>query len=203
MTRDDIMAVQRLLRALGRDVAIDGAWGPQSRAAASEALRAATGAVEPVTKLSDPVTKLDPRAVELVKEFEGFRALAYLCPAGVWTIGYGTTAAAEVGIEPKAGMRITEAEGEVYLTLAMEKFAAQIRPKITRPISPAEFGAFLSLAYNIGPGAFARSSALREFNEGNKEEAADAILLWDKAGGNRLAGLTRRRKAERELFLSK
>jgi lysozyme len=195
MTRDDIMAVQRLLRALGRDVAIDGAWGPQSRAAASEALRAATGAVE-------PASEIDPRAVDLIKEFEGFRALAYLDPVGIWTIGYGTTAAAGVGIEPKAGMRITEAEGEVYLTLALEKFADSIRPKITRSISPAEFGAFLSLAYNIGPGAFARSSALREFNEGNKEEAADAILLWDKAGGNRLAGLVRRRKAERELFLS-
>jgi hypothetical protein len=65
-----------------------------------------------------------------------------------------------------------------------------------------EYGAFLSLAYNIGPGAFKKSSALRLFNAGDKAGAAKALLMWNKAGGKVLAGLTRRREAEKKLFLT-
>ena len=145
---------------------------------------------------------VNQRTLDLIKSFEGLRLDAYRDSVGVWTIGYGTTAAAGVGIEPTAGMKITEDEAEIYLTRALDKFAGQIRPKITAPINENEFGAFLSLAYNIGPSAFARSSALRHFNRGDKAAAADAILLWNKAGGQVLRGLQRRRAAERELFLS-
>jgi lysozyme len=145
---------------------------------------------------------INKATIELVKEFEGLRLKAYRDSAGVLTIGYGTTAAAGLGITPKAGMVITEAEAEGYLIKGLEKFAASIRPKITAPINDNEFGAFLSLAYNIGPWAFAKSSALRKFNAGDKAGAANAILLWNKAGGKVLAGLTRRRGRERELFLT-
>ena len=145
---------------------------------------------------------INQAGLALIKEFEGFRANAYLDPVGIWTIGYGTTSAAGVGITVKPGMRITEAKAASYLSAAINKFAAQIDPLITQPITENERAAFLSLAYNIGPGAFAKSSALRKFNEGDKRGAADAILLWNKAGGRVLAGLTRRREAERALFLS-
>jgi lysozyme len=84
----------------------------------------------------------------------------------------------------------------------VDKFAATIRPKITAPINDNEFGAFVSLAYNIGPGAFMKSSALRHFNAGDKAKAADAILLFNKAGGRVLQGLVNRRKDERVLFLT-
>ena len=137
----------------------------------------------------------------LIKEFEGLRLEAYKDPVGIWTIGYGTTAAAGLGITPKAGVKITEAQAEGYLLAALDKFAAGIRPAITAPINENEWGAFLSLAYNIGPGAFKKSSALRKFNAGDKAGAANAILLWNKAGGKVLAGLTRRRAAEKTLFL--
>lgn len=140
--------------------------------------------------------------LDLIKRFEGFRPDAYIDTGGVLTIGYGTTAAAGVGITPKLGMRITEAEAAVYLDRALTKFAAQIKPKITAPINENEWGAFLSLAYNIGPAAFARSSALRLFNAGDKAAAADAILLWNQDNGKVLKGLIRRRQAERELFLT-
>lgn len=146
--------------------------------------------------------KINAAGLALVKEFEGFRAKAYQDPVGVWTIGYGTTAAAGVGIAPKAGMTITEAQAEGYLQAALDKFAAQIVPLIKRTSSDNEFSAFLSLAYNIGPGAFGKSSALRKFNEGDTEGAANAILLWNKAGGKVLPGLKRRREAERALFLT-
>lgn len=145
---------------------------------------------------------INKATVDLVKEFEGFRAKAYKCPAGVWTIGYGTTASAGVGITPKDGMTITKSDAEAYLQAALDKFADQIAPSITAPTNSNEFGAFVSLAYNIGPGAFKKSSALRLFNAGDKDGAAKAILMWNKAGGKVLKGLTRRREAERKLFLT-
>ncbi len=146
--------------------------------------------------------KINQATVDLVKEFEGFKANAYKCPAGVWTIGYGTTAAAGVGIDPKPGMTISKSDAEAYLEATLDNFADKIAPLITAPINENEFGAFLSLAYNIGPGAFKKSSALAAFNAGDKAKAAKAILLWNKAGGKVLKGLTRRREAERKLFLT-
>lgn len=151
------------------------------------------------------MTEVNAATIDLIKSFEGLELAAYVDPAGIWTIGYGTTAAANVGIAPKAGMRITEAEAEEYLRRAVEKTAAAIRPKITAPVNENEFGAFVSLAYNIGAGAFSGSSALRHFNAGDKARAAASILLWNKATVNGkktvLKGLVRRREAEKALFL--
>jgi len=138
--------------------------------------------------------------IALIKEFEGLRLEAYKCPAGVWTIGYGTTAGAGVGIKPEAGMVITEAEAEWYLEQAVAKFAAGVEAVITAPVNANEFGALVSLAYNIGQGAFKRSSCLKWLNAGDKAKAAAAIKLWNKAGGKVLAGLVRRREAEVALF---
>lgn len=143
--------------------------------------------------------------VDLIKKWEGFEPKAYfdtIAKPPIWTIGYGTTARAGVGIEPRAGMVITEQEAAGYLKKTIDKFANAIRPHITRPINDNEFGAFVSLAYNIGPSAFVKSSALRLFNEGKKQEAASAILLWNKAGGKVVQGLINRRKEEHALFLS-
>lgn len=145
---------------------------------------------------------INSAALRLIKEFEGFEAEAYKDPVGIVTIGYGTTAAAGVGISPKLGDKITEAQATDYLKRAVDKFAAQILPKITRTPTGNQFGAMVSLAYNIGPGAFNKSTVLRRFNAGDISGAADAFLMWNKAGGKVLAGLTRRRKAERELFLT-
>ena len=136
----------------------------------------------------------------LIKSFEGLRLTAYQDSVGVYTIGYGTTAAAGVGIKPAAGMTITQADAERYLVAALAKFGAQIAPLITYPLSPNAFGACLSLAYNIGPGNFARSTVLRKINEGDLPGAAAAFASWNKAGGKVLPGLTRRRAAEAALF---
>jgi len=144
--------------------------------------------------------KINKAGLDLIKEFEGFRAAAYLCPANVWTIGYGTTARADVGIAPEKGMVISEVEAEHYLEKTVDKFIRSIEPHILAPINENEFAAYVSLAYNIGPGAFMRSSTLRHFNEGNKAQAAKNILLWNKAGGKVLKGLVRRREAEKALF---
>lgn len=145
---------------------------------------------------------INQAGLDLIKEFEGFRPETYDDGAGVLTIGYGTTARAGVGIDPQPGMVITQAEAEWYLEKALMAFADKILPAITAPINENEWAAFLSLAYNIGPSAFKRSSALRHFNNGDKFMAAKSILLWNKAGGKVMRGLERRREAERKLFLT-
>ncbi len=145
--------------------------------------------------------EVNQRAIDLIKKWEGFRATAYRDPVGILTIGYGTTAAAGVGIDPKPGMTITEAEAEIYLMRAVEKFADQIRPMIKVPVNENEFGALVSLAYNIGPGAFEKSTLLRKLNAGDRQGAADQFSVWRMAGGKVLKGLENRRAEERGLFL--
>lgn len=185
---------QRALKARGIDCGpVDGKWGKLTEGAAMAALSRF-----PVR----PDVEIDQRAVDLIKEFEGFRSESYRDPVGIWTAGYGTTAAADVGLVPGPGVTVTEEEAETYLFRALAKFAAEIRPSITAPTTPAEFGAMLSLAYNIGPAAFRRSTVLRKFNAGDKQGAADAFSLWVNGGGRKLKGLVRRREAERQLFLS-
>jgi lysozyme len=148
---------------------------------------------------------INQATVDLVKRWEGFKAKAYICPAGVLTVGYGTTNRAGLpGVNITPQTVVTEAQAEQWLRMGLEKFAAQIRPAITAPINDNEFGAFLSLAYNIGPAGFRGSSALRHFNAGDKAKAADAIKLWNKAtvNGKRvvLQGLVNRRADEVRLF---
>ena len=148
--------------------------------------------------------KINQATIDLVKKWEGFKAQAYLCPANVWTIGYGTTSRAGIGVTVTRGMRTTEAQAEEWLRAGLDKFADQIRPAITAPINENQFGAFVSLAYNIGPNGFKGSSALRHFNAGDNAKAAAAIKLWNKAtvNGKRqvLRGLVSRREDEVALF---
>lgn len=148
---------------------------------------------------------INDAALSVIKEFEGFRAEAYLdtlAKPPVWTIGYGTTARAGVGITPKAGMVISEQEAAEYLRKTVADFGEKVEAGLKRPANDNQFGAMVSLAYNIGPGAFLGSSVLRRFNSGDERGAADAFLMWNKAGGKVLRGLERRRKVERDLFLT-
>jgi lysozyme len=147
---------------------------------------------------------INKAGIDLIKEFEGFKSEAYLdtlAKPALWTIGYGTTERAGVGIVPRAGMKITEKQATEYLQKAVDKFAGQVLAVLKRPATDNQLAAMVSLAYNIGPSAFARSSVLKRFNEGKFQAAADAFLLWNKAGGKVLRGLERRRARERELFL--
>lgn len=141
----------------------------------------------------------------LIKRFEGLELETYRDTRGILTIGYGTTAAAEVGIDPQPGMRITKEEAELYLKAAARKFANQIGPAIKRTMTEGQEAALLSFAYNVGPGAFLGSGVLRLFNAGDVRGAADRLLTWCKEtkGGRKVVnnGLLRRRKIERAVFL--
>ena len=142
------------------------------------------------------------QAVDLIKRWEGFEESTYHDPRGIPTIGYVTTAAANLGIVPVPGMTISEKQAERFLVRAVERFAAKIEPHLKRKPNENQWAAMLSLAYNIGPNAFIRSSVMGHFNDEMDMRAADAFLLWDKSRGKVLRGLQRRRQDERTLFLT-
>lgn len=140
--------------------------------------------------------KINQAGLNIIKEFEGCILRAYLCPAKVWTIGYGHT-----GPDVKSGLVITQEQAEELLKRDLEVFEKDVAKAVgNAPTTENQFSAFVSLSYNIGSGAFAKSSALREHKAGNYQLAAAKMLLWNKAGGRVLAGLIRRRKAEAALY---
>lgn len=141
--------------------------------------------------------------IELVKKWEGLILKAYRDPVGIITIGYGYTNNAGFGNGVKVGDVWTEEKAEEMLLIGLNKFADKIRPYLKHEANPNQFSAFVSLAYNIGWQSFIKSTALRKFNEGDIPGAADAILMWNKAGGKVMRGLVNRRSDERDLFLSK
>lgn len=143
--------------------------------------------------------KTNQAGVNLIKEFEGFRAKAYKCPAGVWTIFYGHTSAAGAP-EVRPGMTGTAAEGEKVLRRDLVKYENAVSSAIKVPLTSNQFSACVSLCYNIGPGNFAKSSVARFCNKKQFKQASDAFALWNKAGGKVLPGLVRRRAAEAALF---
>jgi lysozyme len=145
--------------------------------------------------------KIPQEAIDLVKEFEGLRLDAYLDPPGVVTIGYGYTNRAGYGPGVKMGDKWNEALAEEMLAVGLEKFAAEITPLFKQEPNPHQFGAFVSLAYNIGTPAFAKSTALKRWNAGDMMGCAEAMAWFNKAGGKVLRGLVRRREAEVALFL--
>lgn len=145
---------------------------------------------------------INKASTDLIKSFEGLRLKSYKCPADRWTIGYGLTTQAGIGIAVGANMTITEAQADEYLLDVLNVFGETILHGFKRKPTDNQFGAMLSLAYNIGPGAFLKSTCLKRFNTGDDEGAAEALTWFNKAGGVVLNGLVRRRNAERELFLS-
>ena len=143
--------------------------------------------------------KLCDEGLELIKAQEGFRSRAYRDPVGVWTIGYGHTSMAGPP-HVRAGLEISQSEGENILRRDVERFASGVRRLLTRSLSDRQFSALVSFAYNVGLGNFERSSVLRAVNAGNFEAVPRRLSLWVKAGGRTLPGLIRRRAAEAALF---
>jgi lysozyme len=140
--------------------------------------------------------------IALIKEFEGFPfgGRPYRDPVGVWTIGYGHTE----GVGPHSP-RLTERQASELLERDLKK---RYEPHVERlPVATLlnqnQFDALVSFVYNLGPGAIAPDTGIgRALRAKQWHRAADEMLRWDKAGGQVLAGLTRRRQAERKLFLN-
>lgn len=144
--------------------------------------------------------KTNAEGLALIKRFEGFRADAYLCPAGVPTIGYGHTE----GV--KLGHRVTQHQAEEILKLDLELTYEPVVERIGVRLNANEFSALVALVFNIGEANFKISTVRRMLLAGKYREAADAILRWNKAHVGAdfvvLPGLAARREAERALFLA-
>ena len=133
--------------------------------------------------------------VDLVKSFEGFRAEAYKCPAGVWTVGYGTTE----NVHP--GDVVNEQEAEELLMNDLTEASGAIDELVDVPLTQRQYDALASLIYNIGREAFRNSTLLKMLNGGKGvHEVGAQFLRWNRAGGKVMPGLIRRRESERALF---
>ena len=134
-------------------------------------------------------------AVAVVGAYEGLSLTAYPDIVGVPTICYGETK------NVKLGQKTTKEQCDSQLSARLVEFNQGVESCITRPLRDNERVAFVSLSYNIGVGAFCKSTVVRRFNAGDKAGACDAILMWNRAGGKVVQGLTNRRKQEREICL--
>ena len=136
----------------------------------------------------------------LIEAREGVRLKAYRDSVGIWTIGVGhTSAAGPPAVVP--GLGITAAQASDILSQDLAQFERAVAQAVTVPLASHEFDALVSLAFNIGAGAFARSTLVRRLNAGDRAGAAEAFLMWANAGGKQV--LLRRRKAERRQFLGR
>jgi lysozyme len=143
--------------------------------------------------------KLSQKGIELIKQFEGYSSKAYPDPAtggAPWTIGYGTTK----GVKP--GMVITAQQAEKMLRDDVAKFESGVSSLITAPTTQGQFDAMVSLAYNIGLGNFGKSTLLKKHNSRCYTCAADQFRVWNRANGKVMNGLTKRRAAERQVYMS-
>lgn len=137
--------------------------------------------------------------INLIKEFEGVRLKSYKCPAGVWTLGVGHTSAAGPP-EVKPGMTITEAEALKILRNDLKKFEASIDSMVRVPLKQNQYDALCSFIFNVGAGAFQKSTLLKKLNAGDYAAVPQELMKWTKAGGKELPGLVRRRRAEAALW---
>ena len=144
--------------------------------------------------------RINDEGLSLIKSFEGLSLDAYRDVVGVWTIGYGHT-----GSDVSEGMTISEAQAEKLLRKDIERFEQAVSRLARVALNSNQFSALVSLAFNIGDGALARSTLLSRLNAGDFDGAAKAFEMWNKGRINgklrELRGLTRRRAAEKGLVL--
>ena len=141
------------------------------------------------------------KGIALIKQFEGCKLTAYQDSVGVWTIGYGWTQPVD-GKPSRAGMTIKQETAERLLKTGLVSYESDVSRLVKVGVTQGQFDALVSFTYNLGSRSLSTSTLLRKLNAGDYAGAADEFLRWNKAGGKVLNGLTRRREAERALFLS-
>ena len=143
------------------------------------------------------ITKSSNNCAGLVKHFEGLFLKAYLCPANVWTIGYGTTVYPD-GTKVKEGDTCNEEQAIEYLRNDLAYFEAMVDAYTRDDVSQQQFDAMVSFCYNLGAKNLKDSTLLKVINANptNYPEIQTQWLRWNKANGTALKGLTRRRSAE-------
>ncbi|MBS1800266.1 MAG: lysozyme [Acidobacteria bacterium] len=131
----------------------------------------------------------------LTKQFEGCVLTAYQDQVGVWTIGYGHT-----GTDVKQGLTITEDQASILLAADVAWALTCVNKFVTSNINQNQFDAMVDFVFNLGCASLGQSTLLRLVNAGDFSDAAPQFLRWNRAGGKVVAGLTKRRQAEMNLF---
>ncbi len=142
--------------------------------------------------------KTSQKGIDLIKRFEGFSPTAYLCPAGVWTIGYGHTA----GV--RAGDSVDEDTAEDFLREDLADAEGAVGKYVKVPLKQWQFDALVSFAFNLGAGNLYSSTLLKKVNRNPDDPAIrQEFEKWVYAGGRVLPGLVERRKAEADMYFGK
>jgi len=141
--------------------------------------------------------EISQEGLSLIKKFEGCELESYKCAAGVWTIGYGSTN----GIEE--GMEISQERADMLLLEDVEIFEEAVNKLVEVPLEQNQFDALVSWTFNLGSTNLQNSTLLKVLNNEDYEGVPSQIKRWNKAGGEVLQGLVRRREAEALLFEGK
>ena len=142
------------------------------------------------------------KGIPIIKRFEGLKLKAYFCPAGLPTIGYGSTWY-ENGSKVKMGDVITIDRADRLLLFTVAEFEKQVDTLVTSAINANQLGALTSFAFNVGIGNFRKSTLLRLVNANQNNPAIrQELAKWNKAGGQVLRGLVTRRQAEADLYFT-
>lgn len=141
--------------------------------------------------------KTSENGKRFIKEKEGLRLEAYRCSAGVLTIGYGHTA----GVVPGMKIDLMQAE-KFFLEDLQEKAEAVVNRLVKVPLTQGQYDALVSFTFNLGAGNLMKSTLLKLLNAGDYGGAAGQFERWNKSGGKITAGLVKRRKEEKEMFLT-
>ena len=141
--------------------------------------------------------KISNKGKDLIKKYEGCKLEAYKCPAGIWTIGYGHTDG-----NVTSGTIISQEQADKLFNQDIKKFEKGIGQMVKVLINQNQFDALVSFSFNLGLGALQNSTLLKKLNTKDYQGAANEFDRWVYGGGKKLEGLVRRRKEEKELFLS-
>ena len=145
--------------------------------------------------------KINKAGIDLVKQFEGLSLKPYKCPADIPTIGYGATYYEDGKKVTLQDPNITEARAEQLLVAHLDKFCKIVESLVKVTLTDNQFAALVSFTYNLGEGNLKSSTLLKKLNASNYADTATEFEKWNKAAGKVLAGLTKRRQAEKALFL--
>ena len=142
------------------------------------------------------------KGIATIKKFEGLKLKAYLCPAGVWTIGYGNTFY-ENNSKVAPTDKITIDRADQLLFFIVNKFEGEVKKVIKSAVNDNQLGALTSFDFNVGTGNLQKSTLLKKVNANpNDPTIRDEFMKWTRAGGKVLNGLVARRKAEADLYFS-
>ncbi|NTV68050.1 MAG: lysozyme [Chlorobaculum sp.] len=144
--------------------------------------------------------QVSDNCLKIIREFEGFKSKPYLCPAGVPTIGYGSTRYANGTAVKLTDPPITEGQADEIMQATLGQYEDAVNRYVTASINQNQFDALVDFAYNAGAQNLRTSTLLKRLNQGDYAGAAAQFDVWVNGGGKKLPGLVRRRASERTLF---